>query len=841
MTEKTTKPILSCARIVKFVAIIVFLSLIDGARAQTFDTEFFAVDEDDEIFAPVSDEGIFTAPAWGAADPFRDFSRYRFGAVRYRERGLDSRHFKVRLGGIDLTDNLSSYPDWNLITLARRGGLIELQLPAMVAGATGSATAGIARSEDYSLRGTDESFYVLLRAGDRYSRGGGDIRHSHTTKNGWSWALAATGQYGDDGHIAGVYSDEAGGIASLGKRWRGGVSLTFFGAGGVSERGSRTSATAEAFDLTGDDLYNPTWGRQGSQGDRGGKTRNSRTTRARYFFAAAELTAPLGDDRTLSMTLAVRGNRGGRTRLAWYDAHSPMPDYYRSMPSFFPDWQAAETIADAWHAQDPTVTQLDWDDLYYNNTLAPDGRATYIVEEQVEAARDLHANLSIDRRTGGGVELSYGIRFRRDGSRFYKVADDMLGAEWVPNVDQYVTDTAGDGGEYHTALPNENDLRDPGRQVRRGDRFGYDYALVRLVPSAFGVVRWNGPRHGLTASASVTHTRLRREGFYEKELFPGGESFGPSADLAFTTWSLGVAAYLNAGARHSFSLAALTSTEAPFARNIFLSPQQNNLIAAGAAPSGLHGAEAAWTFTGGWVDVRFGGFVNAVTGEMQIRQYYDDLASTFADMVVRGIDRLGYGVEAGVEMRPTGWLTLRLGGSLGEYRYNSEPLAVLHEDASGGIFSEGIVCYMSGLSTGLPRAVAGAEIAYSDRRYLRFSLSGEWLGGRAVEVNPLFHSSRVTGINSAPEIMERFTGQERLPDAFTLGVSLSKGWVVGRGFLRLAGSVRNLLSERIVHSGYEQMRIRRLGSGLDRTLVPFPPKYLYGYPMTWSVTLSLRL
>lgn len=137
--------------------------------------------------------------------------------------------------------------------------------------------------------------------------------------------------------------------------------------------------------------------------------------------------------------------------------------------------------------------------------------------------------------------------------------------------------------------------------------------------------------------------------------------------------------------------------------------------------------------------------------------------------------------------------------------------------------------------------VVGAELACSDRRYLRFSLSGEWLGERFVEINPLYHSSRVTGINSAPEIMALFTSQERLPDAFTLGLSLSKGWVVGRGFLRLAGSVRNLLSAGIIHSGYEQMRIMRLGSGAERTLVPFSKKYLYAYPMTWNISLSYRL
>ncbi|MDR2912487.1 MAG: hypothetical protein LBV38_04205 [Alistipes sp.] len=869
----------SCAAIARSVAIALLLLTFGGtfggtfgsAFGQTFDTEYYPVggwgdnpagdgtgdnagqgydpQNWQEVFAPQSDAMVFSTPTWGAADPFRDFSRYRFGTVRYRERGLDGRHFRAFLGGVDLADNLNSYPDWALITLARRSGLATAQIPAMVPGAQ---SAGIARAEGYSLGGAGDALYVQLRTGDRYSRAGGDIRHSHEGAKGWSYALAATGQWGDDGHFAGVYSDEAGGSASLSKAWKSGARVTLFAAGGVSERGVRTAATKEAFELTGNNFYNPVWGLQGGNegGLQGGgntqggnnaqskKPRNSRTTGTDYFFAAAELLTPIGTDRTLSVTIATRDNRNGRSRLAWYDAHSPLPDYYRSMPSFFPEWDAAETIAEGWRTQDPTVTQLDWDALYYNNTLAADGRATYIVEEQVEHARDLHANISVERHIDGGLMISYGAKVRRDDSRLFKVADDMLGAEWVPNVDQYITD---DDGEPHTAPPDENDLRNPGRQVRRGERFGYDYSITRLRPEAFGTVQWYGPRHGLTASASFTHTRLQREGFYEKALFPGAASFGRSEALAFNTYSLAVAAYLDAGTRHRFSLSALASTEAPAARNLFISPQQNNIVAAGATPSGLYGAEASWVFTGDGVDLRVGGFVNSVTGETQIRQYYDDLASRFADMVVRGIDRLGYGIEAGLTARFTQWLSLSAGGSVGSYRYNSEPTATLHEDATGEVFANDILCYMSGLSTGLPSRVAGVELMYYDRSYLRFSIQAEWLGGRAVEVNPLFHSSRVTGINSAPEVMEMFTGQEQLPDAFTLGLSLSKGWVVGSGYLRVAAGVRNLLSADIIHSGYEQMRIRRLGSGLDRVLVPFPPKYMYAYPMTWSATISYRL
>lgn len=797
--------------------------------AQTFDTEFNPGDEQGETHRITSDDDIFNSPAWGAPDPFRDLSRYRFASVRYRERGLDGRHLKTYIGGADLSDNISPYPDYTLISLLWRTSLERNYTPAMVAG---NVTSDIGYADHYSLRAVrPEGTFVSVRASDRYSRVGADIRQNGYLGGGWSHSFSFTGQVGGDGHIPGVRGDEAGGTLSVSKELSGKQVLTLFAAGSVSRRGIRTAAVKEAFELTGDKLYNPSWGWQD------GKIRNSRQGNVRQLFTAASFETPLGKGRRLTASAAFSRSHNGRTRLAWYDAHSPMPDYYRMMPSYFPDWSASGIIADAWRAGDTSVTQVDWYSLYYNNTLSQDGHATYIIEEQVELTSGFHFSAAVDRELAKGFDISCGIRLRCDGSRFFKLADDMLEASYVLNTDQYVT---GDDGDYRTGPRNENDLRNPARRVYEGDRFGYDYTIARWKPSVFGIVRRDWPDYGLNVSASLTCTAMRRKGHYEKELFAGAASFGKSATAAFTTYSIGASAYWNVSVRHKLSISALASAEPPFAADIFISPEQNNHMISSPEPAGIYGAEISWVFAGKNIDLRVTGFLNSTIGETQIRQYYDDLSSTFANMTVRGIDKLCCGVEAGIEARITRRLSLTAGVSAGDFRYNSEPTAAVFADSDNSVISQGIVCYMSGLKLGPPQTVAAVAVTYSDRRW-RASISGEYMGNRHVSVNPLYHSSRVAGINAAPEIMEQFTSQERLPDAFVLGISLSKSFEVGKGYLRVGGTVRNLLSSDIIHSGYEQMRILRSGSGVNRTLVPFPSKYMYSYPLTWSVTVSYRL
>lgn len=805
---------------------------VGSLRGQVFDTEYYPADERDAREEPSDDDLIFNVPAWESADPFRGLSRYGFTSVRYRERGLEPNRRKVYFEGFDLSDELSGRPDYELLRLLPKTPLARSYLPAMVAGSGYLGGAGSSESYFADARASGNVSRVSLRGGDRGHRLAFDTNGRLPLGKKWNGTGTITGRWGPDGHIKGVGSNGAGVLFSVsGGLWKD-ATLTLAAAGEISRSGLRTAAADEAFALTDDAMYNPSWGYQN------GRARNSRMRNTASTLFTARLETPLGEGRKLTAGATARLARRGQTFLAWYGTHSPMPDYYRVMPSYFPDWSVVETIAEAWREGDPTVTQLNWDDLILNNSLESGGHAIYIVEERVERSTGLHFNLRIDRAIGGGLNVSYGLRVRSGRSRNFKEAADLLGAGHILNIDQYATD--GEEG-YYPGAPSENDLRTPGRRVGEGERFGYDYALTLIEPSAFGIVRWNRIRYGLTVSGSLARTVLRRRGYYEKGLFPGSESFGRSPAEGFTTGSVNASAWWNVSIRQRLSLSALASNEAPTADAVFISPRQHNHTIANPTAPQVYGAEVSWSLAGKSVDLRLTGFVNSATGETEIRSYYDDLASEFSNMIVRGIDKLCYGIEAGIEARLSRTLSLRAGGSAATYRYNSEPSATVLADRDGAVISEGIVCYLSGLRLGPPQFTAAAEMAYSGFSYLRASISCEWAGGRHVAINPLYHSSRVAGINSAPEIMALFSSQERLPDAFTVGASISKGFVFKNGYLRLAASVRNLLSSRIVYSGYEQMRIMRQGSGINRTYAPFPTKYLYAYPLTWSFTLSYSL
>lgn len=89
------------------------------------------------------------------------------------------------------------------------------------------------------------------------------------------------------------------------------------------------------------------------------------------------------------------------------------------------------------------------------------------------------------------------------------------------------------------------------------------------------------------------------------------------------------------------------------------------------------------------------------------------------------------------------------------------------------------------------------------------------LCGRALRVaEPAVPDAARVGPGGLAEAVGTLTGQERFPGAATVGLFASKTFRLGARYLSLSGSVDNLFDDRrIVHSGYESMRLRKIGSG----------------------------
>lgn len=144
-----------------------------------------------------------------------------------------------------------------------------------------------------------------------------------------------------------------------------------------------------------------------------------------------------------------------------------MPDNYRYLPGYTGDRETEQ----AWRAGDARYTQIDWDELIAQNRHGG-GPCRLCPRRPRRAARRPELQRPVYDCARRPADTALRLVLRHARSRNYKQMRDLLGAEYITDIDQYLVDD----DTYSNLL--QNDLRRPGRTIRKGGRFGYDYALT---------------------------------------------------------------------------------------------------------------------------------------------------------------------------------------------------------------------------------------------------------------------------------------------------------------------------------------------------------------------------
>ena len=274
--------------------------------------------------------------------PFASLSRYRFSFVRYARRGYAWNCSRRLLNGIDLDNPVTGEPFWNVLTAVRQAPVRLDEQPGIAPSVSTVGNAGNICEYDLDVLHeppggragwmfTDRRFRQGLRAGIATGTLGG----------GWAFAATGTRRWGRDRHIRGVYADEWSLCLSLGRRLGAKNSLSAVFLMAPSERGLRSASTGEAFEASGDRLYNPAWGYQQ------GRVRPSRVRCERTPMAL--ITWRCGADTRWNLTTTVSALWGtsSRSALDWYDARNPLPDYYRYLPGSYENPEVSGAVSAA--------------------------------------------------------------------------------------------------------------------------------------------------------------------------------------------------------------------------------------------------------------------------------------------------------------------------------------------------------------------------------------------------------------------------------------------------------------------------------------------------------------
>ena len=847
----------------------------------TIDESAFA--ELDSDVESAGDSNALPSTLSASKDLFNNIASYRFSEMRFKARGYDSQYQDVYLNGIRFNDALTSYGPWSLwsgLNDATRNQEVTsgLTMSDFGVGGIGGTTNINARASQLrkGFRASVVNATQLYRFRAMVSYASGQL------DNGWSYGFTLSTRQGGNGYVEGVYYNAYGYFFSAEKAFNDKHRLSATIMAAPTQRGAQQASTQEAYDLFGDNYYNPNVGYQN------GKLRNSRVRNMHEPIAMLNYNWQISENTSLSAATSLRFGKNGYSALTWYKGEDPRPDYYRQLPSYYGDRLERRMILNNFAENNDltlpfTDTDLETDRLKYqefmqnwnpyidfdgiirdNKNGDVDGRygeghrAAAMIEERHTDQLDYNFAAQLNHVFRGGSKLTAGLRARVNRTEYYTLVKDLLGGDYWLDVDKFAErDFGGNDLAYQNNMAYYRE-HGQAQAVKEGEKYNYDY--YAHVRQAQVWAQYEIKAGGFTADlgAELGASSMWREGLWEKGLFlnenAGGNrnltSYGDS--YMFNTITYKFKANLNyqfSGA-HAVELNAAAIQDAPAFNNAFVSARTRNQLTPGLKAEKMYGFDVTYKLNLPWVRARLSAYYTQMLDGSKVISFYDDTQGSFTNFAMSGIDKRYMGLELGFSV-PIAWgLSLQGAVSLGDYEYTSNPEFTQMIDNSATDIVHSVVKWEGMKVESTPQTAINVGFNFKGPNNWYASLDFNYYDRLYLSMNPMYRTQYLeneikriydynnleTGRQKAEviRIIDEIRAQEDMGRAYTLSASIGKSWRIAYKYnLGFSLQVNNILNNQTIRTGgYEQMRLNKLSDPIifpdnegQMTIVKKPTTY----------------
>src|SRR3989339_443994 len=635
-----------------------------------------------------------SGPLHSSTDVFVSNSGYTLGVGGFRIRGYDSENSMVYFNGVSVNNALTGravWGEWGGLNDATRFKDITPGLsPASftfgdIGGATNIDTRPSKQRKQTKISYAVSNKTYTNRVMATYSTG--------LLENGWAFTVSGSRRWGNGGFVEGTFYDAWAYFMGIEKKLNTNHSLAITCFAAPSKRGMQSSSTQETYDLVGTNFYNPNWGFQN------GERRNARVKNINEPYVILNHYWIINSKLKINTAANYTFGRSGSTSLNWYNAADPRPDYYRYLPSYQEDPIVAAAVAEAWQT-DISVRQLNWDRLYQINYLSKleGGQSKYIIEERRMDYSQFNLNSNFDYEYNENITINGGVEAKAYKGFFFKTIEDLLGGDYWVDVDQF----AERDFQADTILL-QNDLNNPNRIVKEGDKFGYDYTSNINYENLWMQGVFSYPKFDFFTAASVNSTQFWRTGNMKNGRFPEN-SFGKSETKKFYNFGLKEGFTYKLTGRHFFLLTVGYNTQAPLFKNSMVSPRIRNDFIPGLTDEKVFSSEISYLIRHPKIKARFTAYQSMFWDQNEINSFYHDVLRTYVNYIMTGINKTHQGLELGVEYKATSTLAVTCIAAVGNYRYTSRPNALIVVD-NGSVPDTTEVVYLKNFFiSGTPQA-----------------------------------------------------------------------------------------------------------------------------------------
>lgn len=758
---------------------------------------------------------------------FYQAASYDFSLMRFRIRGYDAEFTQTMINGVSFNDPARGRFNYSMMggmNQAFKNKSIGMGLEATnysfgdVGGANNIATY----AKDYAP-GTRAS--VAYTNGNYYLRG----MLTHATglrKNGWALTASAVTRYSHEGIVPGSFYNSWGYFLSAQKVFNPQHSLSITTFGAPTKRAANTATFQEVYELTDNNLYNPSWGWQN------GEKRNAKVVESFDPTAIVNWIWTPSANVTLNTGVAVRKSFYSSSALNWYNAADPRPDYYRYLPSYYDDEDTKGVYRVKW-AFDQSFSQINWNGLYqtnYLNNLQADNTgvekgSTYIVEKRHSNQLNTMFNSVLNARLNDYLTMQAGVGLNWSKSSYYKTIKDLLGGRYWTDTDQF----------SERDYPNDkdmlqNDMNNPNRRVGVGDRFGYDYDVNSFSANAWIQNMINLNRWDINYGLTVSYTQYQRDGHMRNGRAPQN-SYGKGVMHEFDNAGIKAGVTYKLDGRNNFSGHFYYGSKAPLFDQAYVSPRIKD-----DAISNLHSArilsgDLSYNFNYRRFMGSITGYWTNMSNMTERTSFYDDQFRTFMNYVLTGVKKTYKGVEIGMAYRITPSFTVMGAASISRHQYKNRAQGTRSYENGQAADTTQTVYLKNFYVGGTPQQAYNIGFKWNAPGMWFFEVNGVYMADSYVNLSPVRHEAmpnlyKVCETEDALKAkLAEITRQERLNNNFVLNFSIGKLIYLNRtASLNLNLNVDNVLDNRNIQtSGYQQGRFDYTNYNTSK----YPNKYYY--------------
>ncbi|HAB90611.1 MAG TPA: hypothetical protein DCF84_08750 [Bacteroidetes bacterium] len=826
---------------------ILICSMVSVLNAQTVNTINIESDTGSNLFElqELQSEVVDFAPSllndW--RDIYGDVARFGLGGEAwFRRRGLDMAYTQNMLMGVPMNDLVTGRAQWWVW-----GGLNS------VFNGRSYGTQGLAPAT-FAFSATAGNTYFDVRAGNQrtgiqasYMNSNRSYDHrlmaawsSGFDKKGWAASFCLSTRLGNEGYVAGTFYEGYAAFVGVEKKFnlRHRLAMTAFAS--PTRRGKMMPATQEAYDLAGSNFYNPNWGWQN------GEKRNSRVNTRIQPVVALTHELKFSPQSSLITTAMYQGGKESNTRMDWYNASDPRPDYYRYLPTYYYNDPYQFDRLQTFFQNNPDELQLDWDKFYQVNTdpanaqtyTLPDGSTTtgiasrYVIEEQVMDVQ--RANIATRYYTSIGDHTLFqgGLILQYQDTRNYKVLDDLLGGDFYVDLNEFAE------RDFPTnPLAGLNNVDDPNYLVSEGEEFGYNYNARVYRNEAWAQAQYSYSKIDFHWGGRFTHQMMQRIGNYRVGLFPEN-SFGKSDNINFYTYGVKGGVTWKINGRNYLFVNVQQETRAPLFQNVFLGPRTRNqtVNSEDLVPEKILSLEGGYIYRSQPFKIQVTGYLVDFKDQIETIGFYHDEEQTFVNYTQTGIDKRHYGLEFATLWQINSELSVNTALSLGENIYTSRPNATITQDNIDTIVDVQTVYARNFHVSGTPEIASTTSLNYRSRYGFFVNLSFNWTDRIWMQFNPVRRTFDATQDVFDETTYNEIIAQEKAPAQFTMDLFGGYSYSLGYGkSIRFLLGVNNLTNnQNFITNGFEQRRF----DFDERRIDKFQNKYFYGLGTNYFAMIS---